>query len=361
MSLMMREDLRLAVSIGLAAGLGSISSIPDGYYLPLTIAAVMAGSYGSSYALGLQRVICTLLGAIVLLICQPALVQLPFPVGLALVLGLIRWIGGMLGLQAGYKIAGLVVIMGWTMQSTAAIDTWLGLKVSWTALGVLLALLSLNLFWPSTAIRDHHRAFQRLLTMQCEALLQQVSAGRLSPGLRKQRHRELMRALLDLQQSRAAAVAELGTNPYRQPLMHLWQDLERCCAALAGCITALRALREPETCLSPMLEQLHAAESALFEACAELLGVWIAALRVDPLRSPDQHGTFKLAACIDQLRLCEQAVFQMDQVLPIATPLQFQMVSRRLLLCHQVGAILQRMDARWLEMISGRHHVSVHQ
>jgi len=357
---MLREDLRLAVSIGLAAGLGSISSVPDGYYLPLTLAAVMAGSYGSSYVLGLQRILCTLLGAIVLLICQPALVQLPFPVGLALVLGLIRWIGGVLRLQAGYKVAGLVVIMGWTMQSTAAIDTWLGLKVSWTALGVLLALLSLNLFWPSTAIRDHHRAFQRLLSMQREALLQQVSASRLSPGLRKQRHRELMGALLDLRQSRSAAVAELGTNPYSQPLIHLWQDLERCCAGLAGCITALRALREPVVS-SAAMNHLHDAERRLLEVCAEQLSIWIAALQVDPLRPPRRPGSPALGECLDQLRRCEQVAFQLDQRLPIATSLQFHGVSRRLLLCHQIGAILQRMDCRWLVMLGGGHRLTSYQ
>jgi len=102
-----------------AAGLGSISTVPDGYYLPLTLAAVMVGSYGGSYALGLQRVICTLLGGLLLLIAQPALTSLPFPIGLALMLGVIRLLGGCLGLQAGYKITGMVVVMGWLMQPTA--------------------------------------------------------------------------------------------------------------------------------------------------------------------------------------------------------------------------------------------------
>ena len=35
-----RQDLRLAVVTGLSAGLGLLSSIPYGYYLPLTTAAV---------------------------------------------------------------------------------------------------------------------------------------------------------------------------------------------------------------------------------------------------------------------------------------------------------------------------------
>ncbi|MCP9809583.1 FUSC family protein [Cyanobium sp. HWJ4-Hawea] len=289
MSLIQREDLRLAISIGLAAGLGSLSSVPDGYYMPLTIAAVMAGSYGSSYVLGLQRVVCTGLGAIVLLICQPALALLPFPFGLGLTLGLIRLIGGLLGLQAGYKIAGLVVIMGWTMQSTAAIDSWLGLKIIWTALGVLLALLSLHLFWPNTAIRDHHRNVQSLLAMQREALLQArvLMTGSteiwLQPSERKQMHRQLMHALVELKKSRPAAIVELGVNPYGQPLAHLWHELERCCAALAGCITALRALREFQE-FSAEIEILHCQEAALLAGCIDQLGDWIARLKANPLQ-----------------------------------------------------------------------------
>ena len=352
---MLREDLRLAVSIGLAAGLGSISSVPDGYYLPLTLAAVMAGSYGSSYVLGLQRILCTLLGAIVLLICQPALVQLPFPVGLALVLGLIRWIGGVLRLQAGYKVAGLVVIMGWTMQSTAAIDTWLGLKVSWTALGVLLALLSLNLFWPSTAIRDHHRAFQRLLSMQREALLQQGSASRLSPGLRKQRHRELMRALLDLRQSRSAAVAELGTNPYSQPLIHLWQDLERCCAALAGCITALRALREPAVS-SAAMNHLQLAEMELIEVCAEQLSIWIEILNKEPLRRSGLQrlamGRRVVTARLEEYRASELQLVQEDQRFTEFSSGPLRQEVRRSLLTYQIAVMVERMNRRWEEIAS---------
>jgi uncharacterized membrane protein YccC len=349
-----RDDLRLAACVGVAAGLGSISSVPDGYYLPLTVAAVMVGSYGSSYGLGLQRVICTLLGGLVLLIAQPALVSLPFPFGLALMLGMIRLIGGVLGLQAGYKITGLVVIMGWLMQPTA-VSSWLGLKLTWTALGVVLALLTLHGFWPSLAIREHHGSLVALLDLQREALQEQRQLllesclGRLSPRSRKQRHRQLMRALIQVQSSRPAAVLELGANPYSQPQMHLWSELERCCAALAGCLTALRALREP-LAGSPLLHDLHRAEAQLLADCAAQLETWQAALHHDRAAWLVTAEPGRLQGDLDHLRHTEQVLFAQDDLPAAFDPAQQRQVARRLLLCYQLAALLQRMDGRWQEL-----------
>lgn len=350
-----RDDLRLAVCVGLAAGLGSISTVPDGYYLPLTLAAVMVGSYGGSYALGLQRVICTLLGGLLLLIAQPALTSLPFPIGLALMLGVIRLLGGCLGLQAGYKITGMVVVMGWLMQPTA-VDSWLGLKLSWTLLGVVLALLALHLFWPSTAIREQQRAFAGLLELQREALLEQQrlllsSVGaRLSPASRKARHRELMRALLQSRSTRSAALLELGANPFGQPQTHLWNELERCCAAIAGCLTALRALSEPLA--GPwVLRELHQAEAQLLADAAAQIALWQQALHNDrPMLSPASSAT-ALQDSIDRVRRAERKLLQ-ESNLPAAldSPRQRQL-ARRLLLCYQIAAVVQRMQARWMELM----------
>ena len=353
--MMARDDLRMAVCVGLAAGLGSISAVPDGYYLPLTMAAVMAGSYGSSYALGLQRLICTVLGGLLLLIAQPAFASLPFAIGLPLMLGVIRFVGGCLGLQAGYKITGMVVVMGWLMQP-AVVDGWLGLRLSWTALGVVLALLALRLFWPSTAIREHQGAYAALLNLQREALLEQqqlllAPAGeRLSPACRKQRHRELMGALTRARATRSDAVLELGANPYGPPQIHLWTELERCCAALAGCLTALRALREPLA--GPLvLGALHQAEAQLLATSAALIGLWQQALQKDraALAAPPQ--VLDLQATLDRLRDAEQLVFEQMDWQATLDPAQQRQLARRLLLCYQIAALVQRMQVRWLELI----------
>ncbi|WP_398325918.1 FUSC family protein [Vulcanococcus sp.] len=352
---MQRDDLRLAVCVGLAAGFGSISTVPDGYYLPLTVAAVMVGSYGSSYALGLQRVICTLLGGLLLLIAQPAFTGLPFPIGLALMLGLIRFLGGCLGLEAGYKITGMVVVMGWLMQSTA-VDGWLGLKLSWTALGVVLALLALHLFWPNTAIREHQQAYGALLELQREALLEQQrlllqSAGApLSPTRRKQRHRELMPTLIQSRATRSAAELELGANPYAQPQAHLWTDLERCCAAIAGCITALRALRAPLVAV-PAFRALHQAEAQLLADAVALLGLWQDALKRNrPALSADSTSE-DLQASMECLRAVERDLLAQHHLPQVLDPFKQRQVARRLLLCYQIGAVVQRMQLRWQELM----------
>lgn len=356
--MMCRDDLRLAVCVGLAAGLGSISSVPDGYYLPLALAAVMVGSYGGSYALGVQRVICTLLGGLLLLIAQPAFASLPFPIGLALMLGLIRFLGGCLGLQAGYKVAGMVVVMGWLMQPTA-VDSWLGLKLSWTMLAVVLALLALHLFWPSTAIREQQRAFAALLDLQRDALLEQEdlllnSDGvRLSPGRRKERHRQLMRALLQSRSARSAAVLELGANPYGQPLPHLWNELERSCAALAGCVTALRALREPLTGPA-VLNDLHQAEAQLLADSAAQILAWQGALQRHRPSLPIDASAKPLQHAIDRLRLVEQALLQQMEWPDGLDRSRQRQLTRRLLLCYQIAAVVQRMQTRWLELIPQR-------
>lgn len=353
-----RDDLRLAVCVGLAAGLGSISTVPDGYYLPLTLAAVMVGSYGSSYALGLQRVICTLLGGLLLLVAQPAFTSLPFPIGLALMLGLIRFVGGCLGLQAGYKITGMVVVMGWLMQPSA-VDTWLGLKLSWTALGVVMAMLGLHIFWPSTAIREYQSCFAALLDLQREALEEQrqllidSARSRLSPACRKQRHRELMQALIRSRDSRAAAVIELGPNPYSQPHIHLWSDLERCCAGVAGCLTALRALREPLSG-SGLLADVQHAEAQLLADCVRQMGLWRSALQNDRPALLPGASAVDLQAAVESLRLRECALLEdMDLSLGLDRSQQRQ-VARRLLLCYQIGSVVQRMQVRWLELIPSR-------
>lgn len=70
-----RQDLRLAVVTGLSAGLGLLSPIPYGYYLPLTTTAVLSSTYGNSMKLGIQRLLGSLMGVIILIVFTRGLVS----------------------------------------------------------------------------------------------------------------------------------------------------------------------------------------------------------------------------------------------------------------------------------------------
>ena len=100
-----RSDLRLALVTGLGAAFGLLSSIPFGYYIALTTSAVLSGSYGNSLRLSIQRLLGSLMGVVIVVIFSRGL-ELPLPLGIGLAMASVRLLGGALGLQVGYKVAG---------------------------------------------------------------------------------------------------------------------------------------------------------------------------------------------------------------------------------------------------------------
>ena len=84
-----RQDLRLAFVTGLSAGIGLLSPIPYGYYLPFTTSAVLSSTYGNSMKLGIQRLLGSLMGVIILIIFTRGL-ELPLPLGIGLALATTR-------------------------------------------------------------------------------------------------------------------------------------------------------------------------------------------------------------------------------------------------------------------------------
>ena len=160
--LITRSDLRLALVAGLTNGLGAISGVPFGYYAAMAVLAVCSGSYGNALELGRQRLLGSLLGAGVLTLGLGGLQQLPLPVALAISLGAMRLLGGVLGLRVGYKVGGFVVVMGWLVHRQTLVE-WLPLRLFWTALGIVLATLSLRLLWPARAIEASEAAMAALL------------------------------------------------------------------------------------------------------------------------------------------------------------------------------------------------------
>ncbi len=360
MTLIRREELRLAVVTGLCAGLASIAPIADGYYMPIAVVAVMGSSYGGSYRLGVQRLLGSLLGAAILLVCQAGL-TLPLPLALAIALTLTRLLGGLLGLEVGYKVAGFVVVMGWLVH-TNNLTTWLPLRLLWTCLGILIGLLAMQLLWPSRAIPMRHGACRRLLAELGGELRQQAErldgpepereASPLTPCERQALHRRDLSALMALRRTLGEAITELGPNPERQPLLPFWQQLDACLSLLLGCLDALRNLRPPLRRL-PILDRVHGAEAELLRAAAERLTLWAAVLpharglqaAVDPqgvaLASP-------LAPQLERLRSAEQALF--SRPIPELGTIRERQIAERLMLCHQAAGAVERMERRWREL-----------
>ncbi|MCP9849018.1 FUSC family protein [Cyanobium sp. Morenito 9A2] len=360
MTLFRREELRLAVVCGLCAGLAALAPIPDGYYMPMAVVAVMAGSYGGSYRLGLQRLQGTLLGAAILLVCQAGL-TVPLPLALALALLLTRLLGGLLGLEVGYKVAGFVVVMGWLVHDTN-LSSWLPLRLFWTCLGILIGLLALQLFWPSRAIAIRHRACGRLLVQVAAELRQQagrlddadppLEAPMLTPQERRAAHRRDLTALMELRRTLGEAVTELGPNPEAQALLPFWRQLDGCLSLLLGSLDSLRNLRPPLRAL-PILDRVHRAESELLRAVADRLSLWVEVLphvrKLD--RVVDATGAAlasPLAPQLERLRAEEADLF--SRPIPELGATRERQIAERLMLCHQAAGAVERMEQRWREL-----------
>ena len=156
-----RQELRLVLITGLSAGFGLLSSIPYGFYLPLTTAAVLSSTYGNSMKLGIQRLMGSLMGVIILIIFTKCL-DLPLPLGLGLALASTRLLGGILGLQVGYKVAGTIIVMGWLVHEQVE-TIWGPIRLFWTGLGIVISLLACQWIWPSQTIPQLHQQWASLL------------------------------------------------------------------------------------------------------------------------------------------------------------------------------------------------------
>lgn len=111
---LIRSDLRLALTAGLANAFATLSPLPFGIYMPLAVLAVCSGTLGGSMLLGQQRILGSLLGMALLILGLNGLEGIPFPLAIALILGTLR--------------------------------------LFWTVAGILLGVLSMRLLWPARAL-----------------------------------------------------------------------------------------------------------------------------------------------------------------------------------------------------------------
>lgn len=214
----LRSTLRLCFTVAVVQGFASLTGLADITYAALAVLSVSVGTYGETFELGRQRLVGTLVGALVVLIAYPALRGLPLVVGLPLALLVTRVVAGRLRLSVGYSVGCMVVVMGWVVHE-GQLDSWIPLRLFWTLFGILMALWSLRLFWPALARRAQQEGLIRLI--------EQLREG-------WERHRQhqtvplapLRSALLDLRNQRASALRELGNDARLHPLAQLWQGFD---------------------------------------------------------------------------------------------------------------------------------------
>lgn len=263
-----RQELRLVLITGLSAGFGLLSSIPYGFYLPLTTAAVLSSTYGNSMKLGVQRLMGSLMGVIILIIFTKSL-DLPLPLGLGLALASTRLLGGILGLQVGYKVAGTIIVMGWLVHEEVEI-IWGPIRLFWTWLGIVISLLACQWIWPSQAIPQLHQQFASLLDaigleLQDEGeILRQNNPSSLPPSKQQAKRISLIRQLNAARQQQLFAQLELGVNPEQHPLHDVWSRIDLLASQVMTSLESIRSLPEPFN-RPETIKQLHKEEADLFD------------------------------------------------------------------------------------------------
>ncbi len=367
--LITRSDLRLAITAGLATGFTAITPLAFGVYLPQAVLAVCTGTYGSSLSMARQRIAGTLLGGAVVVVGYGPMQGWPFPLAIAVALSLLRLLGGWLGIK-GYKVGSFIVIMGWLVHNDQ-LASWIPLRLFWTCLGILVAMWSLRLFWPSLAIAssrslwctllaglagDLQEAAQRLdpkpgpqatspggnLTPTVATVATVRSAPTHTPARFRADQLALQRrqSLLQLRRLLPEVANELGTNPQLHPLYRLLRQLDRTGSLLIGSIDGLARQPTPRQDLAALLA-LHQAEAEMLSYGAERLGQWILCLE-QPGDLPPPPGPGESPVSWQQASSLLQ-----DSSLDAISAERLQHLARRAFLCRQGYRAIEAMERDW--------------
>ena len=345
-----RNGLRTAFTAGLGNAFASLSGVGDSQYVSLAVLAVSTGTYGGALALGSQRLLGTALGSVLLLIGYEGLRGLPMPLALALTLGALRLLGGLLKLQVGYKVGGIVIVMGWLVHE-GGLAAWIPLRFFWTSFGVLITLLGQRLFWPARGL-DSSLAQVAKLLVQLQSCFRDLAArvdptrsGPVADPVGIGRYRALRNQLVAIRRQRPALLQELGTLPERHPATLLMDNFEATASRLITLVGGL--VREPPTLQDPQLVvQLHRAEAELLQAMAGQLGQWEGQIR-------GRRGLPKPPETELQLPRSWQELGQElnDPNANSASLERLARIASRLMLCRQAEQAIHDGEANWAAIL----------
>ncbi len=347
----LRDTLRLAATVTMVNGFASLTGLPFTTYASLAVLSVTVGSYGNTLELGRQRLIGTAVGAMVVFFGYRAWGHLPVMVALPLALLLARLIAGSLRLTVGYSVCCFVVVMGW-LSHDQQLDSWIPLRLLWTAFGILMALLSLRLFWPSRARIQQREGLLQLLVDLGHALQELVHHA---PGANQprgqyrrdqgQQLRRLRSSLLDLRAQRQGALQELGTQAARHPHARMWTLLDQACEALILDLDQLRRLPNPDWQAWGLESQATAAEIYITEVARRLLR-WQERLRSSmQVQAPPSEPRPSLPLGVLQT---PESLAGYQRL----TPEQLQWVASKLMVLNRIDHTLESTERQWKALVS---------
>ena len=348
--LALRDTIRLAATVTLVNGFSSLTGLPFALYASLAVLSVTVGTYGNTLELGRQRLVGTAVGAVVVFFGYRAWGHLPVVVALPLALLLARLIAGSLRLTVGYGVCCFVVVMGW-LSHDQQLDSWIPLRLLWTAFGILMALLSLRLFWPSRARIAQREGLLQLLG-DLAGTLQAVAGGPAGPRAPQepwrqhlgQRLTRLRTQLLALREQRQGALLELGSLAHQHPVARLWELLDQACEALILDLDELRRLPASDWQAWGLHGNATAADRYL-EAVVERIQGWQQQLR-QPLRlTPPPDGP-RPPLPLQALQTPEALAAYRR-----LTPEQLQRVASRLMVLNRIDHTLASTEQQWRDQV----------
>jgi hypothetical protein len=287
------------------------------------------------------------LGSLLLLIGYEGLRGLPMPLAIAITLGVLRLLGSLLKLQVGYKVGGMIIVMGWLVHE-GGLATWIPIRFFWTSFGVLIALLGLRLFWPARSL-DGSLALLAQLLAELQRTLRDLAA-RVEPAAAAAvpaspvgiaRYRALRNQLLALRRQRSSWLQELGALPERHPAALLMANFDtaasRLITVVGGMVREAPAIQDPQ-----LVARLHRCEAELLQAMAAQLGQWQRQRQGSRgLPRPPAQGWRAPASW----RALEQEL--QDPLANTASLERLERIASRLVLCRQAEEALRTCQANW--------------